>query len=105
MNKFDIKDGEYTSTIYGLIKEQRFNEAIAILTYIYDTNTSSRAALSLLAYCHYYMQERNCIEMFYLNSTLNFGIPPGFVFQLEIYYKKVDRLLNGLTAQQKGTTD
>ena len=76
MNKFDIKDGEYTSTIYGLIKEQRFTEAIAILTYIYDTNTSSRAALSLLAYCHYYMQERNCIEMFYLNSTLNFGIPP-----------------------------
>ena len=56
MNKFDIKDGEYTSTIYGLIKEQRFNEAIAILTYIYDSNPSSRAALSLLAYCHYYMQ-------------------------------------------------
>ena len=56
MNKFDIKDGEYTSTIYGLIKEQRFNDAITILTFIYDTNPSSRAALSLLAYCHYYMQ-------------------------------------------------
>ena len=41
--------------------------------------------------------------MFYLNSTLNFGIPPVLVFQLEFYYK-VDRLLNGLTAQQKGTT-
>ena len=37
--------------------------------------------------------------MFYLN----FGIPPVLVFQLEVYYK-VDRLLNGLTAQQKGTT-
>ena len=56
MNKFDIKDGEYTSTIYTLIKEQRFHEAIAILTFIYDSNPSSRAALSLLAYCHYYMQ-------------------------------------------------
>ena len=43
------------------------------------------------------------IEMFYLNSTLNFGIPPVLVFQLEVYYK-VDRLLTGLTAQQKGTT-
>ena len=43
------------------------------------------------------------IEMFYLNSTLNFGIPPVFVFQLEVYYK-VDRLLTGLIAQQKGTT-
>ena len=43
------------------------------------------------------------VEMFYLNSTLNFGIPPVLVFQLEVYYK-VDRLLTGLTAQQKGTT-
>ena len=43
------------------------------------------------------------IEMFYLNSTLNCGIPPVLVFQLEVYYK-VDRLLTGLSAQQKGTT-
>ena len=43
------------------------------------------------------------VEMFYMNSTLNFGIPPVMVFQLEVSYE-VDRLLNGLTAQQKGTT-
>ena len=43
------------------------------------------------------------IEIFYLNSTLNFGIPTVLVFQLEIYYK-LDRLLTGITAQQKGTT-
>ena len=41
--------------------------------------------------------------MFYLNSTLNFGIPPALIFQLEVYYK-ADRLLIGLAAQQKGTT-
>ena len=41
--------------------------------------------------------------MFYLNPTLNFGIPPLMVFQLEVYYK-VGRLLTGPTAQQKGTT-
>ena len=41
--------------------------------------------------------------MFYLNSALNFEIPPVLVFQLEVYYK-VDRLLTGLTAQQTGTT-
>ena len=40
--------------------------------------------------------------MFYLNSTLNFGIPPVLAFQLEVYYV-VDRLLAGLTALQKGT--
>jgi len=43
------------------------------------------------------------VEMFYLNSNLNFGIPPVLVFQLEVYYV-VDRLLAGLTALQKGTT-
>ena len=45
------------------------------------------------------------LEMFYLNSTLNFGIPPSpvLVFQLEVYYK-LDRLLTGPTAQQKKTT-
>ena len=41
--------------------------------------------------------------MFYLNSTLNFGLPPVLIFQLEVYYR-VGRLLFGLTAQPKGTT-
>ena len=38
-----------------------------------------------------------------MNSTLNFEVPPVLVFQIEVYYE-VDRLLIGLTAQQKGTT-
>ena len=42
------------------------------------------------------------LEMSYLNSTLNFGMPPVLVFQLEFYYK-VDSVLNGLIAQQNGT--
>ena len=41
--------------------------------------------------------------MFYLNSTLNFGILPVLVVQSKVY-NKVDRLLTGLTARQKGTT-
>ena len=49
------------------------------------------------------MQIQIIIERFYLNSTLNFGIPLVLVFQLEVYCK-VDRLLTGLTAQQEGTT-
>ena len=27
------------------------------------------------------------LEMFYLKSTLNFGIPPVLVFQLEVHYR------------------
>ena len=43
------------------------------------------------------------LEVFYLNSTLNFGIPLVLVFQLEVCCK-VDRILTGITVQQKGTT-
>merc|ERR1719516_73269 len=49
-----------------MIKEQRYEDAIAVLSYIYDTNSTSRAALSLLAYCYYYIQDyvnsANCYE-------------------------------------------
>ena len=47
--------------------------------------------------------KKELLEIFYLNSTLNFGMPTVLVFQLEVYYK-VDRLLIGLTAQQIGKT-
>ena len=30
------------------------------------------------------------VGMFYLNFSLNFGIPPVLVFQLEVYYKYTD---------------
>ena len=49
---------------------------------------------------HYFSLKE--LEMFYLNSTLNFVILSVLVFQLEVYYK-VDRLLTGITALQKGT--
>ena len=39
----------------------------------------------------------------YWNKFLNFGILPLLVFQLEVY-NMVERLLTGLTAQEKGTT-
>ena len=42
--------------------------------------------------------------MFYLNSNIKFGILPVYVFQLEVDYK-VDRLLTGLTAKRKGSTE
>ena len=48
-------------------------------------------------------QPWSIVEMYNLNSTLNFGIAPVFLFQLEVYCK-VDRLINGPTAQQNGTT-
>ncbi|CAI2311934.1 unnamed protein product [Caenorhabditis sp. 36 PRJEB53466] len=53
----NIKEGEFTSTIYGLIHEQKFNDAIRILIYQHERNPKNLAALSLLAYCYYYTQD------------------------------------------------
>ncbi|XP_067012129.1 intraflagellar transport protein 70A [Anabrus simplex] len=61
-----IKDGEYTKTIYSMIRDQRYNDAIQVLNNILETHQGSRAGLSLLAYCYYYTQDfisaANCYE-------------------------------------------
>ncbi|XP_076290193.1 tetratricopeptide repeat domain 30 [Lasioglossum baleicum] len=52
-----IKDGEYTKTIYTMIKEQRYTETIKVLITLLDSYNSSRPCLSLLAYCYFYTQD------------------------------------------------
>ncbi|KAM9843855.1 intraflagellar transport protein 70A [Aulostomus maculatus] len=52
-----IKDGEFTATIYKLIKECQYVEAILILNSQLQKHTKSRAALSLLAFCYYHIQD------------------------------------------------
>ncbi|KAH9372691.1 hypothetical protein HPB48_007782 [Haemaphysalis longicornis] len=54
-----IRDGEYTSVIYGLIREGRYTEAASALADCSRRQGAlgSRASLSLLAYCHYQAQE------------------------------------------------
>ncbi|CAB3408425.1 unnamed protein product [Caenorhabditis bovis] len=61
----NIKDGEFTSTIYGLIKDLKYGEAIRILQYQYELNQKNRAALSLLAYCYYHTQDFSAAADFY----------------------------------------
>uniref|UniRef100_A0A0N5AQP2 Tetratricopeptide repeat protein 30 n=1 Tax=Syphacia muris TaxID=451379 RepID=A0A0N5AQP2_9BILA len=52
-----IKDGEYTSTIYKMIRDQRYADAIRVLQYEVHRTPNSRAGLSLLGYCYYWTQE------------------------------------------------
>ncbi|XP_006617347.1 tetratricopeptide repeat protein 30A isoform X1 [Apis dorsata] len=52
-----IKDGEYTKTIYLMIKEQRYTETIKILLTLLDFYPISRPCLSLLAHCYFYTQD------------------------------------------------
>ncbi|XP_071962158.1 intraflagellar transport protein 70A-like [Antedon mediterranea] len=57
MPGFEVKDGEYTSVIYSMIKEAKFADAIKILSKELQNHPKARAALSLLGYCYYQMQD------------------------------------------------
>ncbi|XP_063077494.1 intraflagellar transport protein 70A [Engraulis encrasicolus] len=52
-----IKDGEYTATVYKMIKDGRYGDAIQILNNELEKQMKSRAALSLLGYCYYHIQD------------------------------------------------
>jgi tetratricopeptide repeat protein 30 len=49
-----LPSGEYTSTVYAAIKDQRYKDAIDILEMELQNFPRSRAALSLLGYCYYH---------------------------------------------------
>mmetsp|Transcript_20723 Transcript_20723/g.45407 ORF Transcript_20723/g.45407 Transcript_20723/m.45407 type:complete len:659 (-) Transcript_20723:542-2518(-) len=52
-----VLDGQYTQTIYTLIKEQKYLEVIKILERELQSFPRSRAALSLLGYCYYHVSQ------------------------------------------------
>ncbi|KAF1768481.1 hypothetical protein GCK72_000293 [Caenorhabditis remanei] len=76
----NIKEGEFTSTIYGYIHEQKFNEVIRILQYQHERNPKNLAALSLLAYCYYYTQDfMNAADCY---SQLSYNYPNHSQYKL-----------------------
>jgi len=72
---YNFQEGQYTSYIYSLIKDQNYQEAIKILNIQLETNPRSRAALSLLGYCNY--------------LTGNYGVAADMYEQLLKYYPDV----------------
>jgi hypothetical protein len=50
-------EGQLTATIYGMIKDGKYQEATRLLTIQLQNFPRSRAALSLLGYCFYQMQD------------------------------------------------
>ncbi|XP_061417408.1 intraflagellar transport protein 70A-like isoform X1 [Lethenteron reissneri] len=54
---YQVKEGEFTATIYTMIKDGRYGEAIEILNNELQKQPKSRPALSLLAYCSFQMQD------------------------------------------------
>lgn len=49
-------EGQYTTVVYGLIRQQRYQEAVAIVARERLKFPRSRAALSLMGYCYFHMQ-------------------------------------------------
>ena len=49
----DILSGQYTSTIYGAIRDEKYYEVIEILQMELQNFPNNRSALSLLGYCYY----------------------------------------------------
>lgn len=57
MANIRIPEGQYTETVYGMIKEHKYSEVIQILNMCLESNPKSQAALSLLGYCYYRQQD------------------------------------------------
>lgn len=61
-----IKDGQFTLTIYGYLRMKKYSEVIDMLFHQRFMNPTSRAALSLLAYCYFqthdFVRASDCYE-------------------------------------------
>eukprot|EP01065_Artemidia_motanka_P047491 TRINITY_DN7457_c2_g1_i1.p1 TRINITY_DN7457_c2_g1~~TRINITY_DN7457_c2_g1_i1.p1 ORF type:complete len:678 (+),score=280.00 TRINITY_DN7457_c2_g1_i1:91-2124(+) len=78
-----VQEGNYTTTIYTLIKEHKYDEVVEILNSEIESNfPRSRAAVSLLAYCYYMLTDYNNASAMYEQLT---KICPG-VEEYKIYY-------------------
>ncbi|XP_068434301.1 intraflagellar transport protein 70A isoform X2 [Clinocottus analis] len=83
-----IKDGEHTATIYKLIKESQYVEAIHILNGQLQKHTKSRAALSLLGFCYYHIQDfTNSADCYEQLSQLHPEVEEYKVYYAQSLYK------------------
>eukprot|EP01059_Diplonema_ambulator_P006393 TRINITY_DN16110_c0_g1_i1.p1 TRINITY_DN16110_c0_g1~~TRINITY_DN16110_c0_g1_i1.p1 ORF type:complete len:673 (+),score=213.55 TRINITY_DN16110_c0_g1_i1:74-2092(+) len=78
-----VQEGNYTTLVYTLIKENKFEEVVEILTNELEGNfPRSRAAISLLAYSYYQMGDYGNSAIMYEQLT---KICP-YVDEYQIYY-------------------
>ena len=52
-----VPDGEYTKTIYTLLREQKYNDVIQILSAELAYSPRNRAGLSLLGFSYFQIQD------------------------------------------------
>jgi hypothetical protein len=64
-----IPEGQYTTTIYGLINEGKYVEVVALLQRELEDFQGNRAALSLLGYSFYMLQNYAGAASWYVSHT------------------------------------
>lgn len=86
-----IKDGEYTSVIYGMIKNSQFDQAISILSFELQRQPNLRATLSLLAYCYYHSQDyANAADMYSQLAQLHPDVDDYKMYHAMSLFKSCD---------------
>lgn len=58
-----VAEGQWTTAIYTLIGDGKFQETISLLETQLEIFPMDRAALSLIAYCYYYSQDFNSASL------------------------------------------
>jgi len=60
-----IREGKFTEQIYSMIRDQKYHDAVAVLSTKVLEFPNSRAATSLLAYCYYHVGDfQNAIGLY-----------------------------------------
>ena len=65
-----LSEGSYTSTIYGYIRDKKFAAVVKILSNEVLRFPKSQAALSLLGYCHFQLQDYASAASWYTIAEL-----------------------------------
>lgn len=83
-----IAEGAYTEVIYGLIKERKYDEVINKLTLELQNFPRSRAALSLLAYSYYMLQDYpNAVRLYEQLTKLHPDVQEYRIYFAQSLYK------------------
>lgn len=83
-----VREGEFTATVYGMIKDQKFKDAIQVLEIQMQYQPTNRAALSLLGYCYYQLQNFTSAADMYEQLTNLFPEEPHYrMYYAQSMYK------------------
>jgi len=77
-----VAEGRFTSTVYKLVREQKYEDVVRLLQQELLTNPTSRAALSLTAYAQYHLGNYDIAAQHYEQLTKHHNDHEDYKFYL-----------------------